>query len=283
VRAIQVSEFGGPEILVGARVPEPVPGPGQVVVEVAVAPTDFVQTQLRSGVTPGPPLPEPPYVPGATVSGEVVAAGDGVDPRWLGRRIVTHTVTGYGGYTELSVSTVDSPITVPDEVGLLEAPASHDDGSTAIGLMEGAAVQPGEWVLVEAEGGGVGSLLVQLAVAVGTQVVGAARRPAKLDLACELGAKAVVDYPPSPLPRACARWRATSGGWWRCGCCRAPRPGCRPAQDLEVQREPQHDTEQRGRAVAVLARGRHGGHPVPGGPADRPLRRRGSWRCGGIC
>jgi threonine dehydrogenase-like Zn-dependent dehydrogenase len=137
------------------------------------------------------------------------------------------------------VSTVDSPITVPDEVGLLEAPASHDDGSTAIGLMEGAAVQPGEWVLVEAEGGGVGSLLVQLAVAVGTQVVGAARRPAKLDLACELGAKAVVDYPPSPLPRACARWRATSGGWWRCGCCRAPRPGCRPAQDLEVQRRDQ--------------------------------------------
>ncbi|KAA9154188.1 zinc-binding dehydrogenase [Amycolatopsis acidicola] len=194
MRAIQVSEFGGPGVLAAAELPAPEAGAGQVVVGVAVAAIDFVQTQLRRGYTPGPPLPELPYVPGGTVAGEVRALGEGVDGRWLGRRVVARTATAFGGYAEQAVSDVDGLVEVPDGLGLAEAAALHDDGSTAIGLLNGVAVRPGEWVLVEAAAGGVGSLLVQLAIAAGAQVIGAARGERKLALIRELGAKGAVDY-----------------------------------------------------------------------------------------
>jgi NADPH:quinone reductase len=167
MRVITVERFGGPEVLVAGRAPDPVAGTGQVVVEVAVAAIDFVQTQLRRGFTPGPPLPEPPYVPGATVAGLVSSVGEGVDRALIGRRVVARTASGYGGNAELAVVAADSLIDVPDGVGLPEAAALLDDGRTALGLVEVAAVRAGEWVLVEAAAGGLGSLIVQLARAAG--------------------------------------------------------------------------------------------------------------------
>jgi NADPH2:quinone reductase len=208
MRAIQVHEFGGPQVLVERELPAPQAGPGEVVVGVAFAAIDFVQTQLRTGVTVGLPLPELPYVPGATVSGEVIATGVGVDPGWAGRRVVTRTVTGYGGHAQRAVSTVDSLVPVPEGVTLEEAAALHDDGSTAIDLLAGAQVEPGEWVLVEAAGGGLGSLLVQLAVAAGAKVIGAASGH-KLDLVRKLGAEAAVDY---TAPGWTEEVRALTGG-----------------------------------------------------------------------
>lgn len=194
MRVVRVMRFGGPEVLTGGEAPDPVAGAGQVVVEVAVAPIDFVQTQLRRGFTPGPPLPELPYVPGGSVAGRVSGLGLGVDPGWIGRRVVTHTVSRYGGNAERAVAALESLIPVPEGLGLLEAAALLDDGSTALGLVEQVGIQAGEWVLVEAAAGGVGSLLVQLARAAGARVVGAARGPGKLALATQLGAEAVVDY-----------------------------------------------------------------------------------------
>ena len=196
-------------MLVPSRLPDPVAGTGQVVVEVAVAAIDFVQTQLRQGITPGPPLPEPPYVPGATVAGEVTSVGAGVDRAWIGRRVVTHTASGWGGNAERAVAAVEGLVIVPAAVGLREAAALRDDGSTALGLVERAGVRAGEWVLVEAAAGGLGSLLVQFARAAGARVVGAARGKRKLDLITELGAEAVVDY---SEPGWSARVRAATGG-----------------------------------------------------------------------
>jgi NADPH2:quinone reductase len=92
------------------------------------------------------------------------------------------------------VATAGELFPVPEGLGLPEAAALHTDGSTALGLVEGARVLPGEWVLIEAAGGGVGSLLVQLVRAAGARVVGAARGSRKLDLVEELGADVVVDY-----------------------------------------------------------------------------------------
>ncbi|WP_342775784.1 zinc-binding dehydrogenase [Nonomuraea deserti] len=83
---------------------------------------------------------------------------------------------------------------VPDGLDLAEAIALHSDGSTAQGLVEKAKIDSGDWVLVEAAAGGVGSLLVQLARAAGARVVGAARGVRKLELIRELGADAAVDY-----------------------------------------------------------------------------------------
>ncbi|OLF15953.1 zinc-binding dehydrogenase [Actinophytocola xanthii] len=209
MRVVRAVRFGGPEVLVPDQEPEPVAGPGQVVVEVSVVAIDFVQTQLRSGWTPGPPLPTPPYVPGSSIAGRVGSVGEGVDRAWLGRRVVTHTASGAGGNAEAAVAAVEELVPVPAGLGLPEAAALLDDGATALGLVHRAGVRAGEWVLVEAAAGGVGGLLVQLAGAAGARVVGAARGAAKLEVARALGAEAVVDY---SEPGWSERVRAATGG-----------------------------------------------------------------------
>ncbi|MEU6747142.1 zinc-binding dehydrogenase [Spirillospora sp. NPDC046719] len=193
MKVVRVTRFGDPDVLVAGEAPEPAAGPGQVVVAVAVAEINFVETQLRRGITPGPPLPEPPYVPGGGVAGRVAAIGDGVAPEWLGRRVATGTADRLGGNAERAVANVDDLVPVPDGLGLPEAAALLNDGGTALGLFEGAEVRAGDRVLVEAAAGGLGSLLVQLALSAGARVVGAARGEAKLALVRELGAEA-VDY-----------------------------------------------------------------------------------------
>ncbi|MER6827369.1 zinc-binding dehydrogenase [Streptosporangium sp. NPDC000563] len=185
--------FGGPEVLVAGEAPEPVAGPGQVVVDVSVAGITFVETQIRRGVDKWHARPELPYVPGGTVAGRVASLGKDVDPAWSGRRVLAGTGES-GGFAERAVAAVGDLIPVPEELGLPEAVALHTDGGTALGLVEGARIRPGEWVLVEAAGGGVGSLLVQLARAAGAGVVAAARGARKLELARDLGAEVAIDY-----------------------------------------------------------------------------------------
>lgn len=193
MRVVQVMRFGGPEVMATVETPDPVAGPGEVVIDVSVAPILTLDAQLRGGWGDEWFGMKPPYVPGAGVAGEVISVGEDVDPGWVGRRVVADTGEG-GGYAEQAVTLADGLIAVPDGLGLPEAAALLHDGRTALGLFEGAQVQPREWVLVTAAGGGLGILLVQLAHAAGTRVIGAARGERKLDLAQELGAEIVVDY-----------------------------------------------------------------------------------------
>ncbi|GAA4638735.1 zinc-binding dehydrogenase [Actinoallomurus vinaceus] len=193
MRVVQVTRFGGPEVLVPGQAPDPAAGPGQVVVEVAVAGVTFVETQIRRGTDRWHARPELPYVPGGLVAGRVSSVGSQVDPAWSGRSVIAGTGET-GGFAERAVAAVQDLFPVPDGLGLPEATALHSDGSTAQGLAERAEIRPGEWVLVEAAAGGVGSLLVQLARTTGARVVGAARGSRKLDLIRDLGADAVVDY-----------------------------------------------------------------------------------------
>lgn len=208
---IQATRFGEPEVLVADEAPDPVAGPGQVVVGVSVADTLHVDTVLRRGAFPFPVV-EPPYVPGGGVAGEVVAVGPGVDRRWFGRRVVARTGASEphaavetvaqlaqrdshtGGYAEYAVVPAGILIPVPADVGLPEAAALVNDGMTAMMLAEAAGIQREEWVLVTPAGGGVGSLLVQSAHAAGARVIGAARGERKLELARDNGADATVDY-----------------------------------------------------------------------------------------
>jgi len=193
MRMVQVTRFGGPEVLVTSEAPDPVAGPGQVVVDVSVAPVLFVETQIRRGWGGEWFKVKPPYVPGFGVAGQVISVGEGVDPGWVGRHVVTNTHEG-GGYAEQAVAPAEGLIPVPDGLGLREAAALLHDGTTALGLAEGARIRPKEWVLVVAAAGGLGILLMQLAHVAGARVIGAARGKRKLDLARELGADAVVDY-----------------------------------------------------------------------------------------
>ncbi|MDQ0382106.1 zinc-binding dehydrogenase [Amycolatopsis thermophila] len=192
MRVIEAERFGGPEVLRVKTVPDPRPGPGQVVVEVKVAGVLSIDTVIRRGEA-GDLFPvSPPYVPGAGAAGQVAELGDGVDRSWCGQWVLAD-VDG-GGYAEQVLATPGQLIRVPPGVGLREAMALLHDGATALAVFERAGVRRGETVLVQPAGGGLGSLLVQLAHAAGARVTGAARGAEKLETVRALGADAVVDY-----------------------------------------------------------------------------------------
>ncbi|MFC4009216.1 zinc-binding dehydrogenase [Nonomuraea purpurea] len=191
MRAVVLRRYGGPQALVVEEVPDPVAGPGQALVKVAVAGITFVETQVRADR--GPRRADLPAILGNGVAGTVLATGEGVDAALVGTPVVS-MLNGYGGYAELAVARVDDLIPVPDGLTPQVAVALLADGRTAVGLARAAAPKPGEWVLVEAAGGGVGSLLVQLARRARARVVGAAGSAAKRDLAAGVGAELTIDY-----------------------------------------------------------------------------------------
>jgi NADPH2:quinone reductase len=194
VRAVTLSEFGPPEVLVADEAPTPVAGDGEVVVDVELANLTFVETQVRAGRPPHPSmLPPLPAILGNGVGGVVAEVGPGVDVALVGRRVVT-SLGGSGGYAERAVAAAQRLVEVPDGLAMRDAVALLADGRTALSLVRLARPREGETVLVEAAAGGVGTLLVQLARNAGARVVALAGGERKLALARELGADVTVDY-----------------------------------------------------------------------------------------
>ena len=191
MRAVWWKEFGGPEVLLPGAAPDPVPGPGQALIDVAYANITFVETQLRAGT--GPFRAEPPMIPGNGVGGVVAAVGPGVPETLVGTRVVGST-GGSGGYAERATVDAAALVEVPDGVRLDNAVALLADGRTAVLLVRSVGLRPGERVLVEAAAGGVGTLLVQLARNTGARVVGAAGGARKTEVVRSLGADLAVDY-----------------------------------------------------------------------------------------
>ncbi|WP_280434801.1 zinc-binding dehydrogenase [Nocardia carnea] len=201
MQAVQVKEFGAPEVLELQEVAAPEPGPGQVLVEVAAADVMFLDTRLRSGWGTDFFPVQPPYIPGGAVGGTVTTVGPGVDTAWLGRRVATRTAASgiggglpIGGYAEQAVAVGDLLTEVPDGVSLDQATALVHDGHTALAVFDRAAVRPGDTVLITAAAGGLGTLLIQLARQTGAQVIAAARGGTKLALTERLGAHTAIDY-----------------------------------------------------------------------------------------
>jgi len=133
-------------------------------------------------------LPALPAILGNGVGGTVGEASP-----WAGRRVVA-SLTGTGGYAERAASAVGRLIGIPDGLATRDAVALLADGRTALALAGRADLRAGETVLVEAAGGGVGTLLVQIARRAGTRVIALAGQPRKLALARDLGADVTVDY-----------------------------------------------------------------------------------------
>ncbi|MCL7380306.1 zinc-binding dehydrogenase [Streptomyces sp. 35G-GA-8] len=192
MRAARVTAFGGPEVLVTAEVPDPVAGPGEVVIAVAVVDTIFVQTQVRAGWGQEYFPVRPPYILGGGVAGTVRSVGAGVDADWTGRRVVA-SIGITGGSAELVATPVESLVPVPDGLPFPTAAAVFQDGVTALALMDLTGVTADERVLITGASGGMGTLMVQLAKARGAYVVGVARGERKTALVRELGADAVID------------------------------------------------------------------------------------------
>ena len=143
MRAIEVSRFGGPEVLELRALPDPAPGPGQVLVATAASDVLFVDTMIRSGRGADYFPIRPPYIPGNGVGGTITAVGEGVEGGRVGETVVAHTggAGGQGGYSELAVADLEACAGIPDGVELLDATAVLHDGTTALRVMEVTGVR----------------------------------------------------------------------------------------------------------------------------------------------
>jgi NADPH:quinone reductase len=193
MRTIEVTRFGGPEVLQLRERPEPVPAAGQVVVDVAAIPLLWLDTALRSGKGRDWFAVDPPYVPGSGVAGTVSATGAGVQADWIGCEVVTDT-RETGSYTERVAVPADGLVLIPRELTTLTAAALLTDGRTALGILDGVPVKADTPLLITGAAGGMGLLLVQLASARRARVVGAARGEPKLEAIRAQGAVAAIDY-----------------------------------------------------------------------------------------
>jgi NADPH2:quinone reductase len=181
MRAVQISQFGGPEVLHVLEVPEPVPGPDQVLVNVSRAGVNYADTHQAENSYLAPATL--PLVPGAEVVGRTSD----------GRRVIA--IVGTGGYAERAVADNRTVFDVPDTVDDVTALALAVQGTTAwLLLRRSVHLEPGESIVVHAAAGGVGSLAVQLAKAWGAgRIIATASTMTKRVLAGELGADATVD------------------------------------------------------------------------------------------
>ena len=188
MRAIKVSEFGGPEVLALTEVPEPSAGEGQIAVEVSAAGINYADTHQAENTHIA--LTELPLIPGLEVVG--VAAE--------GRRVVGLVPRG-GGYAERAVAHPSVVFSIPDGVSDGEALALVLQGATAWHLLQTSAhMASGESVLVHAGAGGVGTLAIQLARRWGAgMIIATASSDEKRALAVELGADAAIDGSPDGL------------------------------------------------------------------------------------
>ncbi|GAA4149747.1 quinone oxidoreductase [Actinomadura keratinilytica] len=189
MRAIVVGRHGGPEVLEPVEREDPVPGPGEVLIDLAASGVNYIDVYFRTGAY----KQAPPFAPGMEGAGTVAAVGEGVTGVAPGDRVAWQGVLG--SYAQRAVVPADRTVPVPDGLSLEDAAASLLQGMTAHYLTHSTyAVGPGDTVLVHAAAGGMGLLLTQIAKLRGARVIGTVSTPEKERLAREAGADEVVGY-----------------------------------------------------------------------------------------
>ncbi|MFE9651412.1 NAD(P)H-quinone oxidoreductase [Micromonospora sp. NPDC006431] len=190
MHAITIPKPGGPEALVWSEVPDPEPGPGEVVVEVSASAVNRADLLQRQGQYPPPP--GAPAYPGLECSGMVAALGPGVTGWAVGDEVCA--LLAGGGYAERVAVPVGQLLPVPRGVDLVDAAALPEVACTVwSNVVQLARLAEGEALLVHGGGSGIGTLAIQLGVALGATVVVTARS-GKHDRLRELGAAHAIDY-----------------------------------------------------------------------------------------
>jgi putative PIG3 family NAD(P)H quinone oxidoreductase len=191
MHAITIPEFGGPEALVWAEVPDPVPGEGEVLVEVAAGAVNRADLLQRQGFYDPPPGAS--RYPGLECSGRIAALGPGVTGWAVGEEVCA--LLAGGGYAEKVAVPVGQLLPVPSGVDLAEAASLPEVTCTVwSNVFLTAHLLPGETLLVHGGASGIGTMAVQLAKAVGARVAVTAGGPRKLAACRDLGADILIDY-----------------------------------------------------------------------------------------
>jgi putative PIG3 family NAD(P)H quinone oxidoreductase len=191
VRAVVITTSGGPEVLSLQEVPDPVPGEGEVLVEVTAAGVNPADVMQRMGFYPPPPGAS--AYPGLECSGRITQVGPGVSGWQVGDSVCA--LMAGGGYAELVAVPAGQLLPIPDGVSLADAAALPEVACTVHASVFGqAGLAPGEVLLVHGGAGGIGTMAIQLAKARGATVACTAGSAAKLDRCRELGADHAISY-----------------------------------------------------------------------------------------
>jgi NADPH:quinone reductase-like Zn-dependent oxidoreductase len=190
MRAVVITRHGPPEVLQVQERPDPQPGDGEVLIDVAAAGINFADLMARVGLYPD--APKPPCVVGYEVAGTVAAVGPGVEGFTPGQRVMAPT--RFGGYAERAVARANGVIALPGNLDFQQGAAIPINYSTAWeALIRAGNLQHGERVLIHAAAGGVGIAATQIAKRFGAEVWGTAS-PSKHDAIRGFGVDYPVDY-----------------------------------------------------------------------------------------
>jgi NADPH2:quinone reductase len=191
MRAVAISEPGGPEVLVIEDRPVPVLGEGEVLIAVAAAGVNRPDVMQRKGNYPPPPGASD--IPGLEVSGLVARVGEGVTRFEEGDEVIA-LVTG-GGYAEYCAAPAATTMKLPDPLTLVEGAGIPETTFTVWhNVFERGGLRPGEWLLIHGGSSGIGTTAIQLAKAFGAFVIATAGSDRKCEAMTHLGADAVVNY-----------------------------------------------------------------------------------------
>ncbi len=189
MKAIQIQEIGGPEVLRVVDLPIPQPEPGQVLIRVEAAGVNYIETYFRKGVYKA----ALPFTPGSEAAGTVEELGPGVTGFSTGEAVASTSVLG--SYAEYALVPAAQLVKVPAALAPEKAAAAMLQGMTAHYLTHSTfSLKSGDTVLVHAGAGGVGLLLTQMASRLGARVITTVSTPAKAELSCEAGAAEVILY-----------------------------------------------------------------------------------------
>lgn len=205
MRAIQAVRTGGPEVLEVVELADPTPGPGEILIRHQAVGLNFIDTYHRGGLYPMPM----PAVLGTEGAGIVEAVGEGVTRFSPGDR-VGYAGGPVGAYAELRTYPAERAVKLPDAISTRAAAASLLKGMTAEFLLRRCApVKAGDFILVHAAAGGVGSILAQWGAALGARVIGTAGSEQKAGLARGFGCEDVILYRSEDVAQ---RVKALTGG-----------------------------------------------------------------------
>ena len=193
MRAVVITEPGGPEVLEIREVPDPIPAVGEVVVDVAAAALNRADLLQRQGNYP-PPRGAPPY-PGMECSGTIAVLGDGVSGWEVGDEVCA--LLAGGGYAERVAVPAGQLMHVPAETALVDAAALPEAACTVWSMAFGATagrLQPGESILIHGGSSGIGTMAIQIAHERGARVFVTAGTPRKTEFCRQLGADVAINY-----------------------------------------------------------------------------------------